>query len=468
MTIYLHIGTPKTGTTSIQHFMSDNAEALLEKGILVPPVFRNPNHTELYHYAVESSHSNSILKTHASSFAPKDLATFPRSFVDTISKHNGDAVVSCEYLSAFLVDSQQITALANLCYEATDEVKVVIYLREQVESFVSYYPTQVSAGRRMPFSLKLPDSGVSWVDHCSKLIEGESKTGNTNPFREFPPLWLDYNALVMRWADVFGKDNIDVRTFSKKDDIRNDFCDVIGLTSSRFLIINAKRKYYATGYAETEIIRGLNYLFPRSIGAAVTTPERRAIFGKLKTAFIEVGSSPAAKVSDYLNVAEITNIQEYFQSSNKLISENFCENKELFSDSVEPTTTLSSKVITDYTTDVFGALWHLVQADVFKSEKHIKGIKDANDKLKESIIKLKEVNTELKSQIIKGKDSNAELKSQIIKGKDSNAELKSQVIKYKENNAKLTLEIINYKDGLYYRYVMAPLKKLNILMKLKG
>ena len=31
-TLYLHIGTPKTGTTSIQHFCYDNMNRLSEEG----------------------------------------------------------------------------------------------------------------------------------------------------------------------------------------------------------------------------------------------------------------------------------------------------------------------------------------------------------------------------------------------------------------------------------------------------
>lgn len=34
--VVLHIGTEKTGTTSIQHFMSQNRQALLAKGIVYP------------------------------------------------------------------------------------------------------------------------------------------------------------------------------------------------------------------------------------------------------------------------------------------------------------------------------------------------------------------------------------------------------------------------------------------------
>lgn len=34
MTAYVHIGTPKTGTTTIQTFMAKNNEALKQKGFL--------------------------------------------------------------------------------------------------------------------------------------------------------------------------------------------------------------------------------------------------------------------------------------------------------------------------------------------------------------------------------------------------------------------------------------------------
>ncbi len=35
-TVYLHIGIPKTGTTSIQSFLFNNRDQLLEAGILYP------------------------------------------------------------------------------------------------------------------------------------------------------------------------------------------------------------------------------------------------------------------------------------------------------------------------------------------------------------------------------------------------------------------------------------------------
>jgi hypothetical protein len=43
-TLYLHIGMPKTGTTAIQNFLTDNAEALKKYGICYPDLgFRYPS-----------------------------------------------------------------------------------------------------------------------------------------------------------------------------------------------------------------------------------------------------------------------------------------------------------------------------------------------------------------------------------------------------------------------------------------
>jgi hypothetical protein len=43
MDLYLHIGTEKTGTTSIQHFLYENIEKLKEKKIYLSQSINFPN-----------------------------------------------------------------------------------------------------------------------------------------------------------------------------------------------------------------------------------------------------------------------------------------------------------------------------------------------------------------------------------------------------------------------------------------
>lgn len=49
-TLYIHIGTPKTGTTSIQNFCGLNREKLKEQGVLYPIMN--------YHYERKSVNRN--------------------------------------------------------------------------------------------------------------------------------------------------------------------------------------------------------------------------------------------------------------------------------------------------------------------------------------------------------------------------------------------------------------------------
>ena len=55
-TIYLHIGTPKTGTTSIQSYLAKNYKDLYNDGYLVPKASRHNggNHTLLANYCLKN------------------------------------------------------------------------------------------------------------------------------------------------------------------------------------------------------------------------------------------------------------------------------------------------------------------------------------------------------------------------------------------------------------------------------
>ena len=54
-TLYIHIGTPKTGTTSIQNFCGLNREKLKEQGVLYPIMN--------YHYERKSVNRNGYFLT---------------------------------------------------------------------------------------------------------------------------------------------------------------------------------------------------------------------------------------------------------------------------------------------------------------------------------------------------------------------------------------------------------------------
>ncbi len=63
MKTVIHIGQHKTGTTSIQHYLQDNREALAQHGLYVPSEiagYSNPSHFILNVYALAEERYSSM------------------------------------------------------------------------------------------------------------------------------------------------------------------------------------------------------------------------------------------------------------------------------------------------------------------------------------------------------------------------------------------------------------------------
>src|SRR5215469_5693606 len=59
---WLHIGTQKTGTTSLQHYLSANRERLLERGFLYPSSTGRINHVGITAYSRDEEKIDLIRK----------------------------------------------------------------------------------------------------------------------------------------------------------------------------------------------------------------------------------------------------------------------------------------------------------------------------------------------------------------------------------------------------------------------
>ena len=380
MTLYVHIGVPKTGTTSIQTFLKTNAAALKERGLLVPPVFRGPNHTELYGFAVVEGTANAAAVALARSFVPD--AAFGADFVDAVRSHNGDAVVSCEYLSDRLSTVEAMDRLARLLRAACDNVRVVLYIRDQVEALASYYPTQVLGGRRSAFAFSLPANGASWSDHCAAIWAAHEKGDGTSAYVDALPGWLAYDELVERWEHTFGRDRIIIRPFRKSCDIVGDFFQALGISDlSRYELV--ARANQARGAYEIEAIRRLNRLFPRLIGNAQTA-ERSLVFSKLAGAVAGAETGPTIGPSDIMLAEEIREARAYFAVGNAKISAVLDEEWN------EPSGTVTFRNTTESVNDIFGRL-------LIETARSELKVRQANESLRCQVVKLREQHERLKA-----------------------------------------------------------------------
>lgn len=194
--IYIHIGLNKTGSTTLQTFLSANNKQLLSQNCLYPQAGRL-NQVGLK--AIAHFDLKNFYKGHSSNL----YQIFWKNFHQEIELTEADnVIISCEGFSSF--------QLPQIAYIKSDlskyNVKVIVYLRRQDKWILSCYSQQVKTG-------KLSDSLDVFL--------------NSSPCLER----LNYYNLLLGWSSCFGAENIIVRPLEKMQisDINRDILEVLGI-----------------------------------------------------------------------------------------------------------------------------------------------------------------------------------------------------------------------------------------------
>jgi hypothetical protein len=236
--VYLHIGTPKTGTSAIQSHLSQNRKRLLSQGVLYPVTISS--HRGIY----KNSESHHLLTySWAGTAAVSGWTNFtifnPEYFFDRVERFCKTQVIPKMVLSA--ENTYWLPYLLNVKDFVEDEkywehktkyvkkikqslnnydTKIIIYLRRQDHWIQSWFNQHVKNGFPLP-----------------KDIEKFSKQSKS---------LLDYKAHLDLYADFFGKENIIVRVYEKEqlnEGLFNDFLHCIGIENASEYKLKEKPKY---------------------------------------------------------------------------------------------------------------------------------------------------------------------------------------------------------------------------------
>jgi len=210
----IHIGTPKTGSTTLQEFFYKNKKNLDKKDIFFPKTFGEKNHVNLYKYSLDiekTSHGRIRSGLRNKESIENFRIDIRKSFQDEIKNQNCSKILlSAEELSK-LESLNEIKFLKKFLDEFVKEYKIIIYLRPQHEYEISRYTT--------------------------KAIFGVTREKVFPPY-EKPISLLTYDVTLDRWEEVFGHDNIFPRIFSHSEfldgDIKKDFIHFLELKWNDF------------------------------------------------------------------------------------------------------------------------------------------------------------------------------------------------------------------------------------------
>ena len=217
MNLTVHIGTTKTGSSSIQKFLSVNRVALRQAGILVPASLGEELHLKAPLASLPFGASPDLAGLFDMA-TPEAHAAFRRQ---TVAEYRNDiaqapgcreVVITSEHLHSRVPKKADIVRFRELFCSGFSGVRIVLYIRPQLDQLVSLYSTVLRVGYK-------------------NSLDDFTKSRMKPAFRPY----FNIRHIIRRWSEVLGEQNIIVRPYkavSRKDGTLGDFCDLLDLDLS--------------------------------------------------------------------------------------------------------------------------------------------------------------------------------------------------------------------------------------------
>lgn len=190
-TLYLHIGTPKTGTSTIQYFCRKNDDFLLQHGLCYPDLgFRFPGigqnrNAHFISHKIYDEQKNRLFEEEAR----ERESGFKK--LEKLFARQDRIVLSDEHLwNEKEIDESRLQSIRERMAKTGVTVKAIVYLRPQEQVIQSYWAQQVKEGMQLSFS---------------QYIQQEK-------YRYFQ---LDYQKRLQVFAHALERENIIVRCYEK-------------------------------------------------------------------------------------------------------------------------------------------------------------------------------------------------------------------------------------------------------------
>lgn len=212
--LYLHIGTPKTGTSMIQYFMAKNRRKIIKRGYVYPNfgyefegIGRNRNAHFLAHKYYDENQKRQY--TLEEKLQKEGMALL----LHELEQHE-NVVLSDEHIwTGYSLMEHFWEKLYRSITEAGHELKVVVYLRRQDLYIQSYWAQQVKEVSRESFS--------AYIDK-----------------KRYQKSHLHYASELDKIAAIIGQENLLIRVYEKEQyyggngSLIEDFLHTIGLELS--------------------------------------------------------------------------------------------------------------------------------------------------------------------------------------------------------------------------------------------
>ncbi len=319
MKLVLHIGTEKTGTSSIQGFLSSNRKLFLEQGYYYLSTPNSVLFRDLAAYALREGVSdeffgnNSILNVEDERRFRNEFKARVQSEIALLPKHVHTVIASCEHLHSRIRFKDEVASIKALFSDYFESYKVIVYLRPQVDVAVSRYSTNLKSGVAI-------NSDIN--QHLSDTFKRHG--------------WYNYSTSLSIWDETFGLESMTVRLFDKGEFYRGDLIDDIlnevggeAAVELRNQCQPPKTVNESITSLGQEILLSLNSKIPRANDNPVLKEFSQRVIGVVSNRCKGKGRIPLASVAKELALQfDDSNRQvqqRYFKDKGTILQNNFAK-----------------------------------------------------------------------------------------------------------------------------------------------
>lgn len=206
MKAIVHIGTEKTGTTSIQNFLYQNRKKLRKGGFHFLQCAGEKNNRALPAYCLNENRPDDFYRDLGITTLDQRIqykAQFIKAFEKELAglpKNIHSVVISSEHFHSRIRTSEEMDNVQSLLENYFDDIEIVCYLRDQISTCTSYYSTALKSGN--------PSSFSEFIERCTPKN-----------------YYFNYFDVLANWERCFGFDALTVSLFSRKHFLNGDLLD---------------------------------------------------------------------------------------------------------------------------------------------------------------------------------------------------------------------------------------------------
>ena len=300
MKAIVHIGTEKTGTSSIQKFLYQNRRKLRSHGFHFLQSAGKLNNQALPAFCIRDEKMDDFfLNQGIETLEQRDEAR--REFTAEFEAElNGlpasihTVLISSEHFHSRIRTEEEMDNVHAFLSPYFDDIKIICYLREQGVTCASYYSTSLKTGQ--------PTSFEDFMLRCEP--------------RNY---YFNYLDMLANWERCFGLDALDVSLFSKehfeRGDLLEDFAkklspDLVGVLNTSIQVENE-----SLSPAGQALLRAVNMVFPGRTSRAEVRPIREKCRQLIYNSLRGAGQRPP--LNSHLQIFDS------FRESNEALREKF-------------------------------------------------------------------------------------------------------------------------------------------------